>query len=73
MPSIMKETVRAIIVDGKNILLIARIKSNDSYFIFPGGGVEEGEDHEQALIREVKEELGIDVRVRELIAQKPRQ
>lgn len=34
---------------------------------FPGGGVEEGEDIEQCLIRETKEESGFDIRVRQMI------
>jgi 8-oxo-dGTP diphosphatase len=35
---------------------------------FPGGRVEEGESEEQALARELKEEMGIDVVVRERVA-----
>lgn len=31
---------------------------------FPGGHVEDGESHEQAVIREVKEELNVDVEVK---------
>lgn len=34
---------------------------------FPGGQVETGENLEQALIREIKEESGIDVIVRQLV------
>lgn len=33
---------------------------------FPGGRVEEGESDAQALARELKEEMGIDVEVRDL-------
>ncbi|CAN5542999.1 hypothetical protein BH11ARM2_BH11ARM2_27180 [soil metagenome] len=34
----------------------------------PGGGLEFGEHPEQAVVREVKEETGIDVRVRRLLS-----
>lgn len=50
--------VRAVVLNGVNILLI---KTNRGDYKFPGGGVKEGESHENALIREVKEETGYEV------------
>ncbi len=54
-----------VIKDGK-VLLIHRINQKD-YFVFPGGGVEEGETIEEAAIREVKEETSIEVKVNRLL------
>ncbi len=55
-----------ILKDGK-ILLIKRVKPGQEYFIFPGGGVDAGESLEQALVREVKEELCLDVKKQQFI------
>lgn len=52
--------VSAIIISGDKILLIHRKKEGKEYWVFPGGGVEEGETNEQAVIREVKEETGLE-------------
>jgi mutator protein MutT len=42
----------------------AEMKVLPNYFGFWGGGCEEGETPEQGLIREVKEELGIDLDIK---------
>ena len=41
-------------------LLLARSKGNDTYYI-PGGKREEGESDQQALVREIQEELAINL------------
>ncbi len=51
-----KRAVAIIIRDGK-ILLIHRIKNGQEYFVFPGGGIIEHENAEDAVVREIKEEL----------------
>ncbi|EKD59042.1 MAG: MutT/NUDIX family protein [uncultured bacterium] len=63
----MKHRVRAVIEKDGKLLLIKRVKSAGTHWVFPGGGVEDGESHEQALIRECKEELGVDVSVGKLV------
>jgi len=59
----MRKRVRAIIIDGKSIILMKRVKQGITYWVFPGGEVEKGESKEEALVRECKEELGIDIKV----------
>jgi len=45
----------------QEIVLIKRIKPNDTYWVIPGGEVEFGETLEKAAIREFKEELEIEI------------
>ena len=44
----------------KNVL---RNKQYSEYYTFPGGHLEEGESLEQCVVREIKEEFGIQVKV----------
>lgn len=56
-------SARAVIfIDGK-LVLIRRVRHGREYWVIPGGGVEEGETVEDAVRREAKEEIGIDVNV----------
>lgn len=47
----------------ENVLLVKNKGSGASYYTLPGGAVEKGETLEEAAIREVKEETGLDVQV----------
>lgn len=53
--------VSAVIVKDGKVLLIHRKKEGKEYWVFPGGGIEEGESPEEAVKREVKEETSLDV------------
>lgn len=58
---------RAIVIEGDDVLLMFRRKITNGivneYYAIPGGGVEEGETLKQATIRELKEELSIDIEI----------
>ncbi len=55
------------IIKDSNILLIHRIRDGREYWAVPGGGIEEGESIEQALHRELAEELGIQVKEKKFL------
>lgn len=54
---------RAIIIDSEKLVAMYREKENRIYYTFPGGGIEENESENDCVIRECKEEFGIDVEV----------
>ena len=57
----MKKAVRAIVMKDNALLVIKRNKFGRIYYTLPGGGVDMGENTEQALIREMKEETCLDL------------
>ncbi|UUT34504.1 (deoxy)nucleoside triphosphate pyrophosphohydrolase [Microbacterium elymi] len=63
------DVVAAVIVDGDRILACRRRegKADAGRWEFPGGKVEPGESPAEALVREVREELGIDIRIGEVL------
>ena len=57
------------IIQDDEILLIRHqhhIKER-TYWLFPGGGIEDGETDEERVIREIKEETNLVVEVKQLI------
>lgn len=60
--------VAAVIREGDKILATARGYGEfKGQWEFPGGKIEAGETPQQALVREIKEELEVDIEVGELI------
>jgi len=63
-------TVVAALITRDSKLLVCQRKRNDSHPLrweFPGGKVEVGESPAEALARELREELGIEVYIGELL------
>ncbi|MBQ8798143.1 MAG: DUF402 domain-containing protein [Lachnospiraceae bacterium] len=55
-----RPSVRGIIRKGDTLAMVHSALYD--YYKFPGGGFKEGEDHKAALIREVQEETGLNVK-----------
>ena len=58
-----------VLMQAGKVALIERHRAGLDYFVFPGGGVDEGETPEQAAVREAKEELGIEVAIKQKVAE----
>ena len=63
----MSIRVRAVIIRDDELVALERHKDDSHFWCFPGGGVEEGENEKEALIRECLEEINIQVKVGEKI------
>jgi mutator protein MutT len=58
-----------ILIENDKVALIERHRAGLDYYVFPGGGVDEGETPEQAAVREALEELGVEVRIKHEVAE----
>ena len=58
-----------VLIENNKVALIERHRAGLHYFVFPGGGVDDDESPEQAAIREAMEELGIEVALKQKVAE----
>lgn len=65
-----RKGVSALIVNSKDEFLLVNLESfENKYFAIPGGGVEQGETLEDAVYREIYEELGIEKKSLRFVGQ----
>ncbi len=64
----MRICVRAITVNDEKILLIHRNKFGRLYYTLPGGGVDDGEELETAVMRELSEETCLSTNIKQKVA-----
>ncbi len=57
--TIYRNAVRGVALRGRQLLMVCSTVVGD--YKFPGGGVDEGETHEQTLRREIREECGMSL------------
>lgn len=69
----MRQATRLIIEEGNNVIFIKRTKKVNGgikvFYVLPGGMLDEGEEWEQAGIREAKEELDVEIKIEDLFVE----
>lgn len=65
----MRDRGSVVIIENKKVLLIQRIRDGSIYYVFPGGGIEDGETPKDGAKREAFEELGLHVKINECILE----
>lgn len=65
----MRTRAGIVLIQNGRVALIERHRAGLDYFVFPGGGMDDGETPEQAAVREAMEELGVRVAIRQKVAE----
>lgn len=61
-PLRLRDAARAVVLDSDGRILLVRFEFPDRHvWACPGGGLEPGESHEDALRRELREEVGLEI------------
>lgn len=68
----MGDRACAVLVRRGRILLVRQRYRGQSIWTFPGGGIAPGETPEAAAIREVREEVGLEIAIERPLRQCPR-
>ena len=63
----MRQAARAIVIKDDTLLVIHRNKYGKEYYTLPGGGIDGGETPEQAIMREMHEETGLEIALERLV------
>ena len=64
--NIMQVRVTGILIEDEKVLLVKQKVANRDWSL-PGGRVENGETLEEAMIREMREETGLEVKIKKLL------
>ncbi|EEL69698.1 MULTISPECIES: NUDIX hydrolase [Bacillus cereus group] len=66
MENVMQVRVTGILIEDEKVLLVKQRVANRNWSL-PGGRVENGETLEEAMIREMREETGLEVKIKRLL------
>ncbi|WP_298827860.1 NUDIX domain-containing protein [uncultured Planococcus sp.] len=61
----MRDRSAVILIKHNKLGLIKRVKNGNTYYVFPGGGIEDSETPEITAKREAMEETGLEVEIQE--------
>lgn len=63
----VRVSAKAIILHDNKFLILKDVEGGNAYWDLPGGKIEYGENPEQTVVREVKEETMLDITVNKLL------
>ncbi|MFH7834476.1 NUDIX domain-containing protein [Bacillus luti] len=66
MENVMQVRVTGILIEDEKVLLVKQKVANRNWSL-PGGRAENGETLEEAIIREMREETGLEVKIKKLL------
>ena len=65
----MRIRAGVVLIEDDKVALIERFRNGNHYFVFPGGGVNNGEAPPEAAIREMEEETGLSITIKRELAK----